>query len=372
MLKLSLAKELLVEPLSALNSIAQTKQTLAILSNVLINVRSNKIKFTSTDLELELTIEIDYESQFESDFTIPCRKLFDIIRNLPDGSMVNFSFKDGKVIITSGKSRFVLSTLPAENFPNLDPIESASEFTVKSIDLKLSIENTEFCMATKDVRYYLNGLLLEISEDTLKTVATDGHRLAFYESEQIYNLNEIPENSKLQFLIPRKTILELLKILDDSEKEVKIKVTPNFVKFSIGKTEFSTKLIDSKFPEYRRVIPKVTNLSIPINRLELKESLTRAAVLSTEKFKAIRLEFSKNNLLATIHNPEHEEAEEEMVIAYEGENFSIGFNVNYLVDVLSRVKDEQIIFNFTESYNSCLLYGNSKENPVYVVMPMRL
>lgn len=371
-MKLSLTKEILVEPLSLLNSIAQSKQTLAILSNVLINIHPDKLRVTATDLELELSIEIPYESQFESDFTIPCRKLFDIVRNLPDGSNVNFNFKDNKVNISSGKSRFVLSTLPAENFPNLDPIGTSSNFTIKSSVLKNCLENTEFCMASKDVRYYLNGLLFELSDGTLKTVATDGHRLAFYETDSIDNLNDIPDGAKLQFLIPRKTILELLKILGESEQEVKINVTPNFVKFNFENSEFSTKLIDSKFPEYRRVIPNNTNLSVAVNRLELKESLTRAAVLSTEKFKAIRLEFSKNHLLATIHNPEHEEAEEEIIINYNGEDFSIGFNINYLVDVLSRVKDDEIIFNFTETYNSCLLFGNSNENPVYVVMPMRL
>jgi len=371
-MKLSLAKEMLVEPLSALNSIAQNKQTLAILSNVLINVHDNKIRLTATDLELELSIEIEYESELEADFTIPCRKLFDIVRNLPDGSIINFNFKNNKVYLTSGKSRFILSTLAPENFPNLDPISTASSFKITSSELKKCLENTEFCMATKDVRYYLNGLLLELSEGSLKSVATDGHHLAFYESEGINEISEIPHDSRVQFLIPRKTIIELLKILDDDNTFVSIHITPNFVKFILPNSEFSTKLIDSKFPEYKRVIPNNTTLAISINRSELKESLVRASVLSTEKFKAIRLEFSENNLLATIHNPEHEEAEEEMDIVYTGEDFSIGFNINYLVDVLSSVTDEEIVFNFTESYNSCLLYGNSRENPVYVVMPMRL
>jgi len=309
MMKLSLAKESLVEPLSALNSIAQNKQTLAVLSNVLINVYSDKIRFTASDLELELSIEIDYQSQFESDFTIPCRKLFDIVRNLPDGSVVNFNFKENKVYLTSAKSRFVLSTLPAESFPNLDPISTASSFNISSGELKKCLENTEFCMASKDVRYYLNGLLFELSDGSLKSVATDGHRLALYESEGIEKMVEIPKDSKVQFLIPRKTILELLKILDDSLVEVSIFITPNFVKFKLPSAEFSTKLIDSKFPEYRRVIPNNANRAISINRVELKESLIRASVLSTEKFKAIRLEFTHNHLQATIHNPEHEEAE---------------------------------------------------------------
>ncbi|MFK5892295.1 MAG: DNA polymerase III subunit beta [Pseudomonadota bacterium] len=374
-MKLSLVKELLLEPLSILNSISTAKNlSFPILSNILFSIRKDKLVLSATDLEVELSVTINTVSDVAGNFTIPCRKFYDIVKNFPEGSLLNFSFTDTKVTISSGRSRFILSILPANEFPLFDSEDKFSSFSIKNSVLKRCITNTEFCMALKDVRYYLNGLLFEIHEHLFKCVTTDGHRLAFYETNEISDCNfiELSDDARLQVLLPRKSILDILKLLDDSDDLIEIQITSSFVKFISKSIIFTSKLIDSKFPEYNRVIPNQTNLSIQINRIELRDALLRAAILSTDKFKAIRIEFSDGKLVTSLHNPEHEEMEEELFINYSGVEFTIGFNINYIIDALNHISDTNIIFNFTESLNSCLLHGDSNELPLYVVMPMRL
>jgi len=374
-MKLSLIRESLLEPLSILNSISTSKNiSFPILSNIFFGVRNDCLILSATDLEVELSVSVNNISDSMGDFTIPCRKFYDIVKNFPEGSLLNLSFSDTKVTINCGRSRFILTTLPAKEFPLFESEDKFSKLFIKQSILKNCIEHTEFCMALKDVRYYLNGLLFEIHHKLLKCVTTDGHRLAFYETNEVSDCNflELSEDAKLQVLLPRKSILDINKLLFDTDELVEIQITSSFVKFVANSFIFTTKLIDSKFPEYNRVIPNQTNLSIEINRIELRDALFRAAILSTDKFKAIRIEFKQDKLIASLHNPEHEEMQEEIIINYSGVEFTIGFNINYIIDAINHINDTNIVFNFTESLNSCLLHGDASELPLYVVMPMRL
>jgi len=374
-MKLSLIRELLLEPLSILNSVSTAKNlSFPILSNILFSVRKDCLILSATDLEVELSVSITNPSEESGDFTIPCRKFHDIVKNFPEGSLLNLSFSETKVTLNSGRSRFILSTLPANDFPLFESKDNFSKFFIKQSVLKNCISHTEFCMALKDVRYYLNGLLFEIHHHLFKCVTTDGHRLAYYETEDVSDCDflELSEDSKLQVLLPRKSILDIYKLLIDSDELVEVQITSSFVKFIANGFIFTTKLIDSKFPEYNRVIPNQTNLSIEINRMELRDALLRAAILSTDKFKAIRIEFKEGKLITSLHNPEHEEMQEELIINYSGVEFTIGFNINYIIDAINHINDTNIVFNFTESLNSCLLHGDSQDLPLYVVMPMRL
>ncbi|MFK5983886.1 MAG: DNA polymerase III subunit beta [Pseudomonadota bacterium] len=374
-MKLSLIRELLLEPLSVLNSISTSKNlSFPILSNILFSINEDKLVLSATDLEVELSVTILNRSDSTGNFTIPCRKFYDIVKKFPEGSFLNFSFTETKVTISCARSRFVLSILPANEFPLFKSEDEFSSLKIKQSVLKTCIANTEFCMALKDVRYYLNGLLFEIHNKFFTCVTTDGHRLAFYQTDEISDCNflEFSDDSKLQVLLPRKSILDIYKLLYDSDDLIEIQIASGFVKFIFNGLIFTTKLIDSKFPEYNRVIPKETNLSIEINRQELRDTLLRAAILSTDKFKAIRIDFSDGKLITSLHNSEHEEMEEELSINYSGVEFTIGFNINYIIDALNHIQDTNIVFNFTESLNSCLLHGITTDLPLYVVMPMRL
>ncbi len=374
-MKLSLIKELLLEPLSILNSISTSKNTsFPILSHILFSVKEDRLILSATDLEVELSVTINNISDVIGDYTLPCRKLSDIVKNFPDGSLLNFSFSETKVTISCGRSRFILSILSANEFPLFESEDNFSSLKIKQSVLKKCISHTEFCMALKDVRYYLNGLLFEIHNNFFTCVTTDGHRLAFYQTDDLSDCNflELSGESKLQVLLPRKSILDIFKLLDDSDELIEIQISGGSVKLIFKNIIFITKLIDSKFPEYNRVIPKETNLSVEINRIDLRDSLLRAAILSTDKFKAIRIEFFNGKLITSLHNPEHEEMQEELTINYSGVDFTIGFNINYIIDALNHIEDNNVIFNFTESLNSCLLQGNSNDLPLYVVMPMRL
>jgi DNA polymerase-3 subunit beta len=374
-MKISLIRELLLEPLSVLNTIASSKnQSFPILSNLLFIVKTDCIVLSSTDLEIELSVTIDNNSNVAGDFTIPCRKFYDIVKNFSEGSLLNLSFSDTKVSVTSGRSRFILTILPASEFPLFEPEEKFSSFSITHSELKKCIYTTEFCMAFKDVRYYLNGLLFEIHNHKFKCVTTDGHRLAYFETANITDCDflELSGDSKLQVLLPRKSILDIYKLLNDSDDRVQIQITNGFVKCIFNSYVLITKLIDSKFPEYNRVIPDQTNLSIELNRIDLRDLMMRATILSTDKFKAIRLEFSDGKLSTSLHNPEHEEMNEDLTINYSGLDFSIGFNIHYIIDALNHLDNTNVIFNFTESLNSCIIKGDTDELPIYVVMPMRL
>lgn len=374
-MKFSINIDVLLPLLQSVIGVVDSRPTLAILSNILIQISKGQITITATDLEVEISTSgaIEDESLI-IDFTVPAKKIFDICKNLDPGLILNFTYKDNKLVLTSKKSRFTLSTLSAENFPNLDPIKPSSEFTISQKNLKFLIDNTQFSMANQDVRYYLNGLLFEIYNNELRTIATDGHRLAFCVIDQLSNLINIPRDTTQQVIVPRKAISELNRLLSDSDELLKVSLSSNHLYIDFCDLIFTTKLIDGRFPDYQRVIPppELCTKTILVDRLTLKQSLSRISVLSTEKYKAARLEFSENNLFAVVHNPEHEEGEESIFIDYHGENFTIGFNVGYLIDALSSILEDQVSLQLTDSNSSCLITGFNDDSTKYVVMPMRL
>ena len=348
-------------------SVIDRRQSLPILNNLLIVVEKGKIIFTGTDMEVEMVAELNHPSETQGEITVPARKLLDICRALPDDSNINLSFIKDKVLVKSGKSKFTLATLPATEFPSTESLGSSFKISLPQKELKALLEDTMFSMAQQDVRYYLNGLLLELEKNSLRAVATDGHRLALKEIKVKTGIEE-PQ----QIIIPRKGVIELVRLLDGDDINVSIEVSKNHIRVSKEKLQFTSKLIDGKFPDYQKVIPKEGEHPVITNREKLKQGLIRASILSNEKYKGIRLVLQHDQLKAFAHNPEQEEAEEEIEINYKGDDIEIGFNVTYLLDALSIIETEQVILNISNPNSSCLVLPDNETECKYVVMPMRL
>jgi DNA polymerase III subunit beta len=367
-MKITTTKAAILDPLQQVGGVVERRQTLPILANVLLNLKGKSLVITATDLEVEMKTTTQVEASGEIDLTLPARKLIDICRALPDEAVINFNVEGGeRVTILSGPSRFTLGTLPAKDYPVIDPATSSSSFLVNKKTLKSLIEKTYFAMAQQDVRYYLNGMLLEIKEGKIRSVATDGHRLATSESE-----NRIENPIELQVIIPRKAVLELGKLLDNSDDEVQVDISSNHIRFSMGSTIFTSKLIDGKFPDYKRVIPTDCDKTVLANREMLRNALQRTSILSNEKYRGICFQFSNNSLELLAHNPEQEEAKEEFPIEYVGEDLVIGFNVSYLIEVLNVLETEKIKLMLSDSNSSCLIEDENTSDSRYVIMPMRL
>ena len=348
-------------------AVIERRQTLPILGNLLIVAEGNKITFTGTDMEVEMVATINHPSKNSGEVTVPAKKLLDICKALPDGLNIELSFNKDRVVVKSGKSKFTLATLPAAEFPSTEAPESSNKISVSQEDFKSLLEDTMFSMAQQDVRYYLNGLLLELEKNSLRAVATDGHRLALKEIRVQTGIEETQ-----QIIIPRKGVIGLVRLLDGGDENINIEISQNHIRVGKEAVQFTSKLIDGKFPDYQRVIPKGGDYPIIANRENLKQGLVRASILSNEKYKGIRLILQKNLLKAFAHNPEQEEAEEEIEIKYAGENIEIGFNVTYLLDALSAIKTEQVILNIEDPNSSCLILPDNETECKYVVMPMRL
>jgi DNA polymerase-3 subunit beta len=366
-MKLLLNRETLLKPLQTIGNIVERRPTLAILSNILIQIKDNKLTLTGTDLEVEIITTFDIDSAENDEITLPGRKFIDICRALPAEAEIEVTTDSERAVIRSGRSRFTLSTLPATEFPNLDPITSPLEFSLTQKDLKRLIEKTQFCMAQQDVRYYLNGLLLEITPEKITAVATDGHRLALSEIS-----GSFPVTENRQIIIPRKGVTELARLLEDTDGSVQIRLSENHIKIDLDGLSFTSKLIDGKFPDYQQVIPKDANNNIICLREPLRQAFARASVLSNEKYRGIRLQFSDNSLKATVHNPEQEEAEENIEINYQGDEMEIGFNVAYFLEALSVIDEENVELHLTDTNHSCLVQGQGDIYSRYVIMPMRL
>ena len=343
------------------------RQTLPILSNLLFDIKPNTFSVTTTDMEVELVVEVEVKLEQNTRFTLPARKLLDICRSLPEDSELEFNIKDEKARIRSGKSRFVLATLPAQEYPVIDITEETIDFNLSHSKLTQLLENTQFAMAQQDVRYYLNGLMLEISTSSLKAVATDGHRLAFDETDI-----ETSSGEDRQIIIPRKGVTELIRLLQTSQNEANIRVSKNHIQVTSGKLSFTSKLIDGKFPDYQRVIPELSETTIVADREKLRNSLARVSILSNEKYRGVKMVFSKDTLRILAHNPEKEEAEEEVSVDYQGEEMEIGFNVSYLIDALTIIGDKKVKLSVLNPNSSCLIVSEKKTRSQYVVMPMKL
>jgi len=365
-MKFSAERETIFKPLQAVIGVVERRQTMPILSNVLMSAKDGRLAISATDLEVELVAEAAVDVEVAGDITVPGRKLHDICRALADGSKVEFSLSGERATVKAGRSRFTLSTLRAGDFPTIDEVDARQELSVNCKDLQRLIEKTHFSMAQQDVRYYLNGLLLETSGDKLRAVATDGHRLALSE----LTLSAAAESVE-QVIVPRKGVLELNRLMD-GEGELKILIGSNHLRVQLPGIRLTSKLIDGRFPEYSRVIPDDPSNVMCADRALFKAALQRAAILSNEKFRGIRLELSENNLVMQANNPEQEEAEEALEVEYGGDAMEIGFNVNYLLDALSAVDSETVELGVKDSNSSCLIKEPGTEDTKFVVMPMRL
>ena len=366
-MKIVTTREELLKPLLMVGGVVEKRQTLPILANILINADQERLRITATDLEVELKTEAAVTKSEEADFTLPARKLIDICRALPEGSEISMDITGEKAVIMAGRSRFTLGVLPAKDYPAIDIEGAIKSIKIQERVIKRLIEKTQFAMAQQDVRYYLNGLLLELADGVLRAVATDGHRLAMCEQRE-----GIAGADNFQIIIPRKAVLELGRMLEDSDREIAIEVGSNNVRIIMGDTIFTSKLIDGKFPDYQKVVPVGADKRVIADRDVMRQALHRTSILSNEKYRGIRFSFSANNLELLAHNPEQEEAKEELEIEYSGENLVIGFNVGYLIEVLSVLDDENIVLDLKDENSSCLIRSQNSENSRYVVMPMRI
>jgi DNA polymerase-3 subunit beta len=365
-MKFSAERESILAPLQAVIGVVERRQTMPILANVLVAGRGEQLSITATDLEVELVAKANVTLQQGGEITLPGRKLLDIVKALPEKAQVTVSVEGERATIRSGKSRFTLATLPASDFPTVEDIRAQKAVLVAQSALRRLLDKTHFSMAQQDVRYYLNGMLLEADGKTLRTVATDGHRLSYCETTL-----EHEAGPAQQVIVPRKGVLELQRLLN-GEGNVELAIGTNHVRAQIGDIRFTSKLIDGRFPEYSRVIPSNPTKRIAADRDVLRSALQRAAILSNEKYRGIRLAVKPGVLLLQSHNPEQEEAEEELEINYAGEELEIGFNVNYLLDALAAVDGGEVEIGLTDANNSCLLSSNATPQAKYVVMPMRL
>ncbi len=372
-MKFTINRETLIKPLQMIGGIVERRQTLPILSNVQVSVQADKLILVATDLEVQMTTRTDIIDGIEGEITIPARKFLDICRALPDeASIVLSADKNGKATIRSGKSRFTLSTLPAEDFPRIEAQQDAIHFEIPQGTLKYAIDHTQFAMAQQDVRYYLNGLLMEMTDDVLRFVATDGHRLALCDIAMPESVEPYKNNENQQVIIPRKGVLELSRLLEEDESPVQVAVGGNFIQLKTDKLEFVSKLIDGRFPEYQNVVPVNSDKKVICDREVLRQALARVSILSNEKFRGVRLEFSPGSLHVHAHNPEQEEAEEEISIDYDGPNLEMGFNVNYIQDALLACETAQVQLMLSDPNSCCLIHGVDDQQCRYIIMPMRL
>lgn len=366
-MKFIISREALLKPLQVVSGVVEKRQTLPILSNVLLELENNVLTLTGTDLEVELKATVGVNDAEAGETTLPARKFMDICRTLPEEAMIDITLDGERAIIRSGKSRFTLSTLPATEYPSTEAINSPFDLELSQKELKTLIDQTQFCMANQDVRYYLNGLLLELRGGEIRTVATDGHRLALCQLDKTVEMHE-----DKQVIVPRKGVVELAKLLEEKDDTCTLQIGSNHIKVTLDGVIMSSKLIDGRFPDYERVIPASGSNVILADRNQLRQALVRTSILSNEKYRGIRLQLESGRVRATVNNPEQEEAEEELDVQYEGDSFEIGFNVSYLLDALNVVKQDQVRVEMTDSNSSCIIRGVDDEQAKYVVMPMRL
>ena len=370
-MKFSISRDALIKPLNLVAGVVERRQTLPILANVQLVLDGQQLSLTGTDLEVELIGRVDLAEEGQAsepgEITVPAKKLVDICKALPEGSVIDVSQDEQKLIIKSGRSRFQLSTLPASDFPSVEQGHGGQRFSLKQGDLKRLIDRTSFAMAQQDVRYYLNGMLFEVNLGLLRVVATDGHRLAMAS----FN-GDINVSNSAQVILPRKGVIELGRLLINENDDAELFVGSNHIRVVTRDFTFTSKLIDGKFPDYERVLPRGSTKTVLGSRAELKQAFARTAILSNEKYRGIRLLLSSGNLQIVANNPEQEEAEEIVAVDYEGDSLEIGFNVSYLLDVMSAINGETVKFSLSDANSSALVEESESSDSQYVVMPMRL
>ncbi len=367
-MRFTVSREALLKPLQLVAGVVERRQTLPVLANVLMVLEDGQLSLTGTDLEVEIVgrIPIDSEST-EGEITVPAKKFLDICKALPDGSIIEFSQDDQKVIVKSGRSRFSLSTLPANDFPAVEEGARDLSFSCPQKDIKELIEKTGFAMAQQDVRYYLNGMLWEIRPQQMRVVTTDGHRLAMCTKDINVDISDVRQS-----ILPRKGVIELSRLLKDNDDIVEIIIGVNHIRAVTDDYTFTSKLVDGKFPDYERVLPKGGDKIVIGNRAELKNAFARTSILSNEKYRGVRLLLETGKLTVVANNPEQEEAEDQVAVDYNGEALEVGFNVSYLQDVANVISSENLKLTLSDSNSSALIEDPEGSDAVYVVMPMRL
>ncbi|MEH0690035.1 DNA polymerase III subunit beta [Vibrio cholerae] len=366
-MKFSIQRSHLLKPLQQVSGALGGRATLPILGNLLIKVVDNQLTLTATDLEVELVSRVQLEGEFEAgSVTVPSRKFLDICRGLPDDAVITFVLEGDRVQLRSGRSRFSLSTLPASDFPNIEDWQSEVELSLTQSELRGLVEKTQFSMANQDVRYYLNGMLFEIEDTTLRSVATDGHRMAVAQTPLV------GEFAKKQIIVPRKGVLELVKLLDAPEQPVVLQIGSSNLRAEVNNYVFTSKLVDGRFPDYRRVMPQSTTKTLEAGCDELRQAFSRAAILSNEKFRGVRVNLDGSEMRITANNPEQEEAEEMLDVHFDGEPIEIGFNVSYVLDVLNTLRCETVRVSMSDANASALIENSVDDSAMYVVMPIRL
>ncbi|MCR5884601.1 DNA polymerase III subunit beta [Rhizobacter sp. J219] len=368
MIVLKTAQEKVLSALQAVSGIVERRHTLPILANVLIKKTGGQIEFTTSDLEIQVRTTAEFDGDAGNfSTTVGARKLIDILRSLPADQTVSLSANQNKLTLQGGKSRFTLQTLPADDFPLVqEAADFGPMFSVPQKTLKTLINQVHFAMAVHDIRYYLNGILFVAEGKSLTLVATDGHRLALAQATLDV---EIP---KQEVILPRKTVLELQRLLKDEDTPIEMRFAGNQAKFSFSGMEFVTKLVEGKFPDYNRVIPKNHKNSLTLGRAPLLASLQRAAILTSEKFKGVRVNLEPGSLRIASSNAEQEEAKEELEVDYGGDTIEIGFNVTYLMDVLANMSVDMVKLELQDTNSSVLITVPEQAGFKYVVMPMRI
>lgn len=369
-MKLLINREKILQPLTYVNSVVERRQTLPILANAYLRIEKGTLWLTGTDLEVEITTSIaDVKSDTDGECTLTAQKFLDICRALPESAEISIAEDKSKIIIRSEKSRFSLQSLPSADFPRIETQNWQERFTISQSELKQLIDNTSFSMAQQDVRYYLNGLLFEISKDKIISVATDGHRLSKSESK----IKTAASEESRQAIVPRKAITELNRLLSSVEDDITIELNDHHIRFSMGDIIFTSKLIDGKFPDYKSVMAAKLPVKVNLDRKNFYQTLLRASILTNDKFRGVRLKLSDSIMNIASNNPEQEEATDEMEIkGYDGPEMEIGFNVNYLMDILKVLTTDEVELSVKDGNSSCTLNEPGDKESKYLVMPMRL
>ncbi|MFZ7109222.1 DNA polymerase III subunit beta [Avibacterium avium] len=366
-MQFTVSRENLLKPLQQVCGVLSSRPNIPVLNNVLLHIEGQSLTITGTDLEVELSTQAQLNSAEQNgNFTIPAKKFLDICRSFPDGSDITVSFEEDRALVLCGRSKFNLATLPADEYPNLADWQAEVDFITIQATLRRLIDATQFSMANQDARYFLNGMKFETEGNLLRTVATDGHRLA---------VCTIPLEQDLQLhsvIVPRKGVLELARLLESNDQPARVQIGTNNLRIDLGHIIFTSKLIDGRFPDYRRVLPRNAQRIMTGEWESLKQAFARAAILSNDKVRTVRLQLAENQLTITATNTEQEQAEEIIDINYSGEEMEVGFNVSYLLDVLNALKCKQVRMRLTDASSSCLIEDVDDNSAEYVIMPMRL
>ncbi len=361
-------RDTLLAPLQSVSGIVERRHTLPILSNVLLEKHGDRLTLLATDIEIQITTSTAVAAgEGDGAVTVGARKLQEILRSLPETTEVSLVLEDKRLQVRAGKSKFSLQTLPADDFPRMTINEGETkEFQLTQKAFRQLLGKTQYSMAAQDVRYYLNGLMLLVDGKELRAVATDGHRLAYASVEIEADL------PRQELILPRKTVLELNRLLSDNEEPLKITLAANQIRFAFGSVVLVSKLIDGKFPDYERVVPATLRNHMTVGRQALMQAMTRAAILTNEKFRGVRVVLGENSLKLIAANAEQEEAQDEIEVKYDGETIDVGFNVGYLLDVLNNVHAEEVQWSFNDANSSALISLPGNDRFKYVVMPMRI